>query len=438
MNKLTIDFDTHEVPKLGDRELRLSWVAISYRTVTRCSIALVCLLVAGVWFFFPNVVQKAIRPMVAAVSHVIATFAGGPRSVSASTTSPDGSIAQMARFANLEGTVRVLSKHDSTWATATYNLALAKGDVIQTGADGMAKVVFPDGTSYTLKPDSLIMVQENSTNINAQTQVAVEVTTGTVDLATGLFSQGSRAQVIVAGAVADLKPDSMAAVHNEHSQHDILIKRGGADVSRNGQHLLLARNEKASFQGETAVMAKVSQVSPPVLLAPANELSMLLEGKQDTQFTWAPVDEAKGYRLIVARDASFHDVVLTRFVAAAGAKVSGLETGAYFWSVRSLDGKGAESMESERNKFMLVPQIEQGTLSLSLGDFITHGHILEVTGKADLGARVVVNGEEVPVIDSDGGFHFFTAPLPDGPNQITVVAQNSTGMKRQVRTVVIQ
>ncbi len=45
-------------------------------------------------------------------------------------------------------------------------------------------MVFTDGTNYTVKPDSLIAIQENSVNSQQQTKVAVQVTTGTVDLAT--------------------------------------------------------------------------------------------------------------------------------------------------------------------------------------------------------------------------------------------------------------
>ena len=34
--------------------------------------------------------------------------------------------------------------------------------MVQTGSEGMAKVVFNDGTNYTVKQDSLIVIEENS------------------------------------------------------------------------------------------------------------------------------------------------------------------------------------------------------------------------------------------------------------------------------------
>ena len=56
-----------------------------------------------------------------------------------------------------------------------------------------------------------------------------------------------------------------------------------------------------------------------------------------------------------------------------------------------------------------------------------HGHVIEITGRTEAGARVMVNGEEVPLLSPDGTFHYFTPPMPNGENMITVTAQNSRG-----------
>ena len=42
-----------------------------------------------------------------------------------------------------------MKRHDgNTWVAANFNLPLEKGDVVQTGGDGIAKIVFVDGTNY--------------------------------------------------------------------------------------------------------------------------------------------------------------------------------------------------------------------------------------------------------------------------------------------------
>ena len=115
-------------------------------------------------------------------------------------------MAQQAHFTALDGTIRVRKSNGNSWINADYNVPLEKGDVVQTGAEGMAKIVFNDGTNYTVKQDSLIVIEENSANDQQQTNVAVAVTTGTVDLTTATYVQGSKSQVIVAGAKARWLP----------------------------------------------------------------------------------------------------------------------------------------------------------------------------------------------------------------------------------------
>ena len=110
---------------------------------------------------------------------------------------------------------------------ADYSLALERGDVVQTSPEGMAKVVFTDGTNYTVKPASLITIQENSVNSSQQTKVAVQVTTGKVDLATSTLASGSKSQVIVGDATATIASESSAEVMNDirADQHEILVKK---------------------------------------------------------------------------------------------------------------------------------------------------------------------------------------------------------------------
>ena len=77
--------------------------------------------------------------------------------------------------------------------------------------------------------------------------------------------------------------------------------------------------------------------------------------------------------------------------------------------------------------------------NLDLDPFIQHGHVIEVTGKTETGARVMVNGREVPMINADGGFHYFTPPLQAGENTITITAQTAQGgVNTQQKKVVIQ
>jgi hypothetical protein len=315
---------------------------------------------------------------------------------------------------------------------------------VQTGSEGMAKVVFNDGTSYTVKQDSLIVIEENSANDQQQTNVAVAVSTGTVDLSTATYSQGSKSQVIVAGATASLSPESTAQVHNDpkSDQHEILMKKGTGEVSRNGETVQLANWEKVSFQAAAPHMEKEKGTGPPTPIAPANMAPIFTSGEatKDVEFSWTPMANAVGYRLQISRNPYFSSTLVDKRVNTADVTVTSLGEGAYYWMVQSYEASGKESVESEKNRFTIIPKGKQmEAIDLELDPFIQHGHVIEVTGKTQIGARVMVNGREVPMVSTDGTFHYFTPPLVTGEAVITVTAQTAQGgVNTQQKKIIIQ
>jgi hypothetical protein len=349
---------------------------------------------------------------------------------------------QQAHFTNIDGTVRVKKNNSSSWVNAVYDLPLAKGDVIQTGPEGIAKVVFADGTNYTIKQDSLIVVEDNSTNDAQQTQVAVQVTTGTVDLATATYSQGSSSRVIVAGATATFAPESAAQVRNDNAgdEHSIMVKQGSGDVARNGEVVKLSNYEQVAFKAESQHMTKAKLVAPPTLITPANMLPVFAgQDSNQIEFTWTPMDNTREYHIRISKNPYFNQLVADKQVAAPKFVMAGIPEGSYYWAVQSVDGQGHQSVESDHNKFTVVPKEKNANLVLALDPLVPHGHVIEVRGKTDPSARVIVNGEEVPVIGGDGGFRYYTPPLPAGENTITVTAQNQKGgMSTKTEKVEIQ
>jgi hypothetical protein len=423
---------------------RKSGIHVAWTTVTYRSVALLILAVAVVFAIvmrvaFPQFTENSMKAGEGVASKVLERVAG-----MAPTTGSGVSIGQQAHFTALDGTVRVKKSNGNSWVTGDYTIPLEKGDVVQTGSEGMAKVVFNDGTSYTVKQDSLIVIQENSANDQQQTNVAVAVSTGTVDLSTATYSQGSKSQVIVAGATASLSPESAAQVHNDPKadQHEILMKKGTGEVTRNGETVKLANWEKVSFQGQQSHLEKAKEIGPPTPIAPANMAPLFSTGgaTKDVQFSWTVMANAVGYRLRISRNPYFSSTLVDKKVNTAAVTVTGLGDGVYYWMVQSYDTVGKESVESEKNRFNIISTGKQTeAIDLELDPFIQHGHVIEVTGKTQTGARVMVNGSEVPMLGTDGSFHYFTPPLPPGEAVITVTAQTAQGgVNTQQKKIIIQ
>ncbi len=416
----------------------IAWTTITYRSILLFVLAVVVAIFAFLYFTFPAPTKAAMDTVELRFSALLEKV--GMLSGEGKKSNAPGQ--QQAHFTNIDGTVRVKKSNSNTWINADYGVPLEKGDVVQTGSEGIAKVVFSDGTNYTVKQDSLIVIEENSTNARQQTEVAVNVTTGTVDLTTATYVQGSKSQVIVAGATASLAPESSAMVHNDPRQdtHEILVKKGSGEVQRGGEVVKLANFEKVSFTADSQQMSKAKEISPPTLIAPANMMPVFTPaGNATIQFSWSPVPNTSGYHVQISRNPYFSSTVFDRVVPSTEIRIPGLTEGAYYWMVRSV-GDNKESVESEKNRFTIIPKGAQDVaLALELEPFIQHGHVIEVKGKTEPSARVMVNGEEVPLIGGDGTFHYFTPPLPNGENVITITAQNTKGgVNTQQKKVIIQ
>ena len=409
--------------------LYVAWKTVTYRSVIMTLLGVALIFGAVMHVAFPKFTDSTVKAAGSFSTGLLEKVAG----LTPAFKGPSATISQQAHFTALDGTIRVRKANGNSWINASYNVPLEKGDVVQTGAEGMAKIVFNDGTNYTVKQDSLIVIEENSANDQQQTNVAVAVTTGTVDLTTGTYVQGSKSQVIVAGAKASLAPDSSAMVHNnpKDDQHEILVKKGSGEIERNGEMVHLSNWEKVSFQSDSKKMERATEIGPPTPITPGNMMPVFINAGDKTkevEFAWTPVGNAAEYRLRISHNPYFSSLLLDRKVGTPSVVVTGLPAGAYYWSIQSYDAAGKESVESEKNRFTIVVKAkEKIELSLEIDPLVQHGHVIEVSGKTEAGARVMVNGREVPLVADDGTFHYFTPPLANGENVVTVTAQNSKG-----------
>ena len=424
------------MPAKPKTTVHVSWTTVTYRSVALAIVGIFALIMIGLYFAFPEEGHKT----VATTSKGLLWLANKIGAIHDNGNQGSG-LPQNASFTLIDGTVRVKKASGNTWINADYTTPLEKGDVVQTGAEGIAKVVFADGTNYTLKQDSLIVIEESSSSSAQQTKVAVELTTGTVDLATSTYSQGNGSEVKMGGATASFAPESTAMVRNDpHAQAEVLVKRGSGEVQRGTETVKLTEYEKVSFTPTAPKMTKVKEIAPPTLIQPANMAPIFLNGSAPVDFSWTPVGNAQGYHVRVSRNPYFSSTVMDKRTPVPQIKVPGLQEGAYYWLVQSVDAENKESVESEKNRFTVIAKNAGAMeLPLELEPFVQHGRIIEVRGRTEPKARVMINGQEVPDVHPDGSFQFFTPQLPNGENVLTITAQNAKGGYKTIpKKVVIQ
>lgn len=413
-------------PKI--HRVEVYWHAVTYKTVALYVFILVAIVVAALYLAKPDWTTLITTKLSKALD----------------TTETEGmTLAQtQAKFVNLDGHVQVKKVNSVTWVDADYHTALDKGDLIQTGSDGIARMTFADGTEYTVKAETLVTVEENNVTRD-HSNTAVRINTGAVDLATPMWSsRDSQAAVSVEDATAFMKQNSRATVKNDpqKNEHEITVATGSAEVQRGGEKIELTQWEKVSFPSGGAIQ-KSNVLAPPALVAPLNLAPIISETPKTAQihFEWQPIDEAISYTLRISPTTMFTKLAKPEIkVTGTSAEVSGLEAGDYFWNVSASNAKKETSEYSEMFKFTLVAQGKEQGMLLQIEPAQIHGRVAEIIGKAEPGAALIINGQPVANISSDGSFRHFTEPLDPGQHTIVVIGSNRRGgtAMKQVSIVV--
>jgi len=422
--------------------LQISYVTITYRSVFMGALGVLALAALVMFFAFPDTSNRVVLSSQANIGKFLNKL-GVSSSSSANQNIEPG--PQQAHFTNIDGVVRVKKARTNTWLTADYSLALERDDVVQTSAEGIARISFSDGTSYTVKPGGLIVIQENSLNASQQTRVAVQVSSGVVDMTTTSgMTKGSQSEVIVGTATGKIDAESQvtASADPRSDQNEILLRRGSGQIVRGNETVKLASSEKVMFSADdTRPMAKSKEIAPPILIEPQNLRPVYTPpGTKGVSFAWSEVEGAHSYRIKISRTAFLTPLLFNKLTNFSQVMVSDLQEGQYYWEVQSVDETGKESAESERYRFTVIAKAQdKAEILLELDHFRQMGHVIEVRGRTEPSARVMVNGQEVALINSDGTFHHFTNQLPTGENFITITAQNAKGgVSTKTERVVIQ
>jgi hypothetical protein len=393
------------------------WHTVKYRTVALYIFAIVAIVLASTYIVFPAASAKLLQKL----SDAFPAHEAGVATIS----------ARQARFVNLDGKVQVKKANSVQWTNADYQLTLDKDDLIQTGPEGVARIAFSDGTTYTVKGDTLVTVEQNHVEPDRATTVGMHISSGQVDLATGTWEvPGSKAEVSFENAVASLRSNSRAAVRSDPAtkEQEITVASGSAELNRGSEHMNIGQWERAAFPTGGPI-TKSQVLAPPELVEPINLSPIIVaDTKRDPiHFSWKPVLTAKTYEFQVSTTSMFNHVVMEKKISASIVDITGLAPGDYFWRVRAIDEKNATSDESNSFKFTLVTQGKEVEMLLEVDDTELHGNNVEVIGRTEPGAALIVNGEQVADIKPDGRFRYFTQPMTRGSHTIVITGQNRRG-----------
>jgi FecR protein len=412
-------------PKIS--RVEVYWHTVTYKTVALYTIVILAIIASATYLVFPETTASLVR-------HISDTIS--PPETGVATIS-----ARQARFVNLDGKVQVKKVNSVTWASADYQLTLDKGDLVQTGPEGVARIAFADGTTYTVKGDTLVTVEENLVEHDHASSVGVHISSGQVDLATGTWQvPGSKAEVSFENAVASLQANTRAAVRSDPDtkQQEITVASGSAELNRGNEHLDIGQFEKVTFP-TGGTMTKSQVLAPPGLVQPLNLQPITVsDPKHDpVHFSWNAVPTAKTYEFQVSTTAAFNHVVMDKKISSESVDITGLDPGDYFWRVRAIDADNKTSDPSDPFKFILVVHGKEQEMLLEVDSTELNGNVVEVIGRTEPGAALIINGEQVASIQPDGHFRHFLPAMAKGSHEIILTGQNRRGGTATKRVEVV-
>ena len=170
-------------------------------------------------------------------------------------------------------------------------------------------------------------------------------------------------------------------------------------------------------------------LAPPDLAQPLNLQPLIVPDPKHApvHFEWKPTSEAISYELRISTTSMFSRIVEDRKLTGTSVDLAGLDPGDYFWDVLATDAQKRVSAPSDTFKFTLATQGKGQEMMLEIASPELHGNVVEISGRTEPGAALIINGESVADIRPDGTFKYFTQSLTRGSQTIVVTGQNRRG-----------
>lgn len=354
---------------------------------------------------------------------VVAVFAGGFYwYASTNDWFAKGGVAEMpvnaARIISYEGEIRITRAATRETILITKQTYVAAGDTIQTQSDGRAIVQMIDGSIYTVRPNSTVVVRDNS-SIFGGMNVRVALDDGQINVRTEDQPENAENVVEMLDSETTLRARTDASFNTDAQNGEIRISRGSVETTVGTETSVISENEFAALD-QGRFKGKEQLLLPPAPTSPANHSQIAASNNSVTiAFTWENTSSERvaGYRIQVARSPYFStDTILVDrgSLTSRTQRLSGLAPGTYYWRLKASAHSGQISEWSEPWKLTVVER--RASSEIDVMDWNAErvgGNIFMVSGKTRSGLRVRSQGREV-FAGPDGSFRLqVSTPLSE-------------------------
>jgi hypothetical protein len=263
-----------------------------------------------------------------------------------------------AQFVSVQGGVE-FRRGDGPWQVARNRLVLRSGDYVKTAGSGSAEVSFSDGTNFRVRPDTVILINQERSEGGSVGEETVSLEYGWVNLDT----TDSISRVRTPEATARVAESSRAEVSFDRSRRTSRFSnfQGGMEIrTRVGTVRSVGAMEQIVHTAG-GLSAPVSLPGAPVLLSP--EMGTAFELADERMVLhWQRVSGATRYGLQICRDDHFVDNVIdVENRNGPVATVGLLGSGKFLWRVAAFTRQGAKGPWSEPQSFVVEDNTSAST-----------------------------------------------------------------------------
>lgn len=316
-----------------------------------------------------------------------------------------------AKIISFEGDVRVIRADTRETIVISKETYVAAGDTVQTQGDGKATVQMIDGSIYSVRPNSTVVIRDNSSLFGGN-NVRVALDDGQLNVRTDKLGPNGENIVEMSDSETSLKEQTDASFNADGNQNsgEIRISRGSVETTVGGQTQTISENEFASMQSGK-ITSKEQLLAPPRHIAPSNagQIADSSGSGANVAFSWQAESESSvaSYHFQLARSAYFApDSMLADRGSLANRefRIAGLQPGTYYWRARATTRSNQTSDWSEAWRFIVTRR--SATRAMNVNDWGVErvgGNVYMVSGRTAPGTLVRCLGREM-YATSDGSF----------------------------------
>jgi len=343
-----------------------------------------------------------------------------------------------AQFLTVEGTVDYQKGGSGDWKKADRNTPLFNGDWVRTAGSSSAELFFSNGSIYTIGPNALLEIYAVFDPARNRKDNTVQMRVGRLEVNTS--EDVSTVRTPGTQVVIQSESTAQVDVDDDSDETDVVSIKGGLSVesTKGGPTVRLASGEQLTASKEGDLSDKRPYVSPPALQSPGENQVFQATADMTIEFHWAPQRQAAAYQLQVSRSRLFSALEIDAQRDDTRARVRVTSEGFFYWRVASIDADGKVGVFSPFRRFRVAGLGGPVTPSPSAGSDKTPpelsikrptslgGQFYLIEGKAEAGATVFVNDEEIGT-EPDGTFRKLVSFNKVGINTVVVKAVDPAG-----------